>query len=109
VCYARRLSMNPEISTNAEAQLELITQIKNLSFSFMFSFICILVSAGYWLSATLSGLFLVRGLSIAWLMGSLTVLLVPEVWTPAIMGLWAFFFEAIPGIYLYVRERKESL
>ncbi|AEJ20391.1 hypothetical protein [Gracilinema caldarium] len=82
---------------------------KNLSFSFMFCFICIVVSGGYWLSATLSGLFLVRCLSIAWLIGSFTVLFVPEVWTPAIMGLWAFLFEAVPGLYLYVRERKESL
>ncbi len=52
---------------------------------------------------------LLRLISLLWLAGSIVVLLVPPFWSSAIVGASAFIGEFIPGLYLYVRERKESV
>jgi len=77
--------------------------------SFILCVVGILVSMGYWLSGILAGLRTVQVLSICWLIGSVMVLLVPPSWASGVIGVWAFLFEAVPGLLLYVREQKEPL
>lgn len=77
--------------------------------SYILCVVGILVSMGYWLSGILAGLKTIQALSICWLIGSVMVLLVPPSWAPVVIGVWAFLFEAVPGLILYVREQKQPL
>jgi len=82
---------------------------QSISLSYVLSVVSILVGTAYWISGSMAHYLIVRIVSIVWIIGSIIVLLVPPFWSPAVVGSCTLLCEFIPGIYLYARERKESV
>ena len=82
---------------------------QSISLSYVLSVVSILVGTAYWISGSMTHYLIIRIVSILWIIGSIIVLLVPPFWSPAVVGACTLLCEFIPGIYLYARERKQSI
>lgn len=74
-------------------------------------FLCcvsLLVATGYWVSSVLTDYVFLKLVAWAWVVQAFVVLWIPPYWSSLSMGIWAFLFEAVPGLYLYVKERQQS-
>lgn len=70
--------------------------------------ISLLVATGYWVSSVLTAYVLLKLVAGGWVVQAFLVFWIPSYWASLSMGIWAFLFEAVPGLYLYVKERKQS-
>ncbi len=86
-----------------------LLQPQKITLSFVLCVVSVLVGTAYWISSSMTHYAIVRVVSIVWIVSSIIVLLVPPFWSPAVVGICTFLCEFVPGIYLYARERKESL
>ncbi len=90
-------------------QMVSLLQPQRITLSFVLCVVSILVGTAYWISSSMTQYPIVRVVSVVWIASSIVVLLVPPFWAPAAVGICTFLCEFVPGIYLYARERKESL
>lgn len=74
----------------------------------LFCCVSLLVAVGYWASSVLTAYVLLKFVAGAWVVHAFVVLWIPPYWSSLSMGIWAFLFEAVPGLYLYVKERQQS-
>ncbi|HOE99396.1 MAG TPA: hypothetical protein PK905_07825 [Rectinema sp.] len=81
----------------------------SISLSYVLCVVSLLVGTAYWINSSMTHYLLLRIVSALWIICSIVVLLVQAFWSPAVVGICAFLCEFIPGIYLYARERKESV
>ncbi len=81
----------------------------SISLSYVLCVVSLLVGTAYWINSSMTHYLLLRIVSALWIICSIVVLVVQAFWSPAVVGICAFLCEFIPGIYLYARERKESV
>lgn len=81
---------------------------QNISLPYALCVVSLLVGTAYWISSSMTRYFLLRIMSALWIVCSIVVLLVPALWSPAVVGICAFLGECMTGIYFYAKERKES-
>ncbi|WP_304226295.1 hypothetical protein [Gracilinema caldarium] len=79
-----------------------------LSLPHLFCCVSLLVATGYWASSVLTAYVLLKLVAGAWVVQAFVVFWIPLYWSSLSMGIWAFVFEALPGLYLYVKERQQS-